>query len=225
MPGRQTSRAGVRSEGSRGAGDRAGLERLITFSDGVFAIAITLLVLDIRLPAAANSYNNEQLLSGLLGIWHKYLAYVISFLVIGSFWISHHRKFRLIKRYDGRLLLLNVVLLMAIAFVPFPTSIISESASRTATIFYALVIALAGALMSLLWWHAAHNHRLLDPEVGARRIWREVAAPLLTSAIFLLSIGIAFINPDWAKFSWLILLPASRTAVGEVEHENPGPGT
>jgi len=71
-----------------------GLERLVFFSNAVFAIAITLLALDIRLPAGSEMFSDAQLLAALLGIWHKYLAYGISFFVIGTLWIGHHRKFR-----------------------------------------------------------------------------------------------------------------------------------
>jgi uncharacterized membrane protein len=124
--------------------DQLGLERLIFFSDAVFAIAITLLALEIRLPAGGESLNDTQLFAQLIGMWHRYLAFFISFSVIGVFWISHHRKFRFIERYDRSLLMLNLLLLMMIAFIPFPSSIISENPNRTATIFYAVTMTLVG---------------------------------------------------------------------------------
>ena len=133
-------------------GESLGFERLVFFSDAVFAIAITILVLDIRLPAGEEALTDAELLAQLLGIWHKYLAYIISFLVIGSFWISHHRKFRYNRHYDSNLRFLNLLLLMAIAFIPFPSSVISEHGYRTATIFYALTIIVAGSMSVALWW-------------------------------------------------------------------------
>jgi uncharacterized membrane protein len=189
--------------------DRLGLERLIFFSDAVFAIAITLLALEIRLPAGPEAISNAQLASSLLGIWHKYLAYMISFMVIGSFWIGHHRKFRYIKRYDGGLLMLNLLFLMVVAFVPFPSSVISEYSNRAATIFYGLTMMLAGLLMAALWRHAARRDRLIDPHLSARQKRRQFIAPLMTAAVFALSIGLAFLNEDLAKLSWLLILPAS----------------
>ena len=99
---------------STGFRDKTGLERLIFFSDAVFAIAITLLVIDIRLPDTDNILDNAQLTAQLLGMWQQYLGYIISFLVIGTFWTAHHRKFRYIKRYDYRLLFLNLLMLMVI---------------------------------------------------------------------------------------------------------------
>jgi uncharacterized membrane protein len=212
---KQPSSKGASPAGQQLSGQhRLGLERLVFFSDAVFAIAVTLLVLDIRLPAGVEvgQLSNEQLRLSLVGIWHKYLAYIISFLVIGIFWISHHRKFRLIQRYDGRLLQLNLLLLMLIAFVPFPSSIISESGNRTATIFYALTMALAGSLLALLWWHAARSKALLAPEVTAEKRRREAVAPVATTLIFLVSIGLAFIDADLAKFSWLLIIPVSLMA-------------
>ncbi len=189
--------------------NRLGLERLIFFSDAVFAIAITILVLDLRLPAGAESADYSQLLLMLTALAPKYLAYTLSFWVIGLYWISHHRKFLLIKRYDNRLLSLNLLLLMMIAFIPFPTAVMSQNVTHTASIFYALVMAVGGLLMAILWWHAARNHNLIDPQLSRRLIWREVAAPLATTGIFLLSIGIAFWDAGLVRLCWLLILPVS----------------
>lgn len=131
--------------------DRLGLDRLIFFSDAVVAIAITLLALEIRLPPSAGQLSNQELLRQLVDIWPSYLGYVVSFLVIGAFWIGHHRKFRLIQRYNSRLLFLNLLMLMTVAFIPFPTAVLSEYGNRTATIFYALAVAVVGLTSALVW--------------------------------------------------------------------------
>jgi uncharacterized membrane protein len=186
-----------------------GFERLVFFSDAVFAIAITLLALEIRLPEVGNKMDNAGLQAALLGNWHQYLAYAISFLVIGSFWSAHHRKFRLIRRFDRWLILMNLLFLMSIAFIPFSSSVISEYSNRTGTIFYALTMALVGICLAAEWGYAAHHHRLIDSSLDARQVRRQLIAPLLTSAIFLLSIGLAFLHEDLAKFSWLLILPVS----------------
>ena len=179
------------------------------FSDAVFAIAITVLVLDIRLPDGADTANDRQLLGLLVGLWHQYLAYGISFWVIGLYWISHHRKFLFIKRFDQLLLSLNLLLLMVIALIPFPTAVLSRNGNLTATIFYALVMALAGLILSLLWWHAARHYNLIDPHLDKRRQWREAAGPLVMAAAFLLSIGVAFLNGGLVRLCWATVLPAS----------------
>jgi uncharacterized membrane protein len=189
--------------------ERIGLDRLIFFSDAVFAIAITVLVLDIRLPAGGDTADNRQLLLMLTGLWPKYFAYILSFWVIGLYWISHHRKFLIIKRFDNRLLRLNLLLLMVIAFIPFPTAVMSENGNRTATIFYALVMAFGGLLVFFLWWHAVRNHNLIDAHLDRHFLRREVAAPLATVGIFILSIGIAFVNENLVRLCWMFLIPVS----------------
>ena len=190
--------------------DELGLERLIAFSDAVFAIAITLLALDIRLPAGAESFGNAEMLRQLLGLWPKYLAYLISFLAIGSFWLGHHRRFPFIRRYDGGLLTFNLLFLMVIAFVPFPTSVLSESGNRTATIFYALTMILGALMLAALWWHASRHNRLTDPGLDAGEVRRQFVPALLTIALFALSIGLAFLDENLARLSWLLVVPISR---------------
>lgn len=197
--------AGIRSDHP----DQLGLERLIFFSDAVFAIAITLLALEIRLPDTDELLNNAELSAQLTGMWQEYLAYAISFLVIGTFWMAHHRKYRFIRRYDGRLMVLNLLFLMVVAFVPFPSSIISKYSERTATIFYALTMALAGLLLASLWWYASSHNRLVDPDLDAKQRQRQFMAPLITTAIFLLSIGVAFLDAGLGRLSWLLILPVS----------------
>ena len=185
--------------------NQIGMERLIFFSDAVFAIAITLLSLEIRLPETSSSLTNGELARLLLEIWPKYLAYVISFLVIGLFWIGHHRKFGHIQRYDANLMLLNLLWLMTIAFIPFPTSLISTYGNRTATIFYASVMILASALSVCTWMYAAHRDRLIDPALDAHERRREIEGPLIAIGIFLLSIGLTTIDENLARFSWILI--------------------
>jgi TMEM175 potassium channel family protein len=185
--------------------DKIGLDRLIFFSDAVFAIAITLLSLDIRLPATQASLTDAELGRLLLEIWPKYMAYIISFLVIGLFWIGHHRKFRYIQKYNGNLLLLNLVLLMTIAFIPFPTSLISEYGNRASTIFYALVMVLTSLLSATMWWYAAYMKKLVDPNLDQPHRRRELIGPLLGAGVFLLSIGLAFFNVNLARLSWVLV--------------------
>jgi uncharacterized membrane protein len=100
-------------------------------------------------------------------------------------------------------------MLLVIAFIPFASSVISESSNSTATAFYALVMACASLFSFATWWHAAHHGRLVDPQLPKDLRRRQTTAPLLTAAIFVLSIGIAFLNADLGKLSWLLVLPAT----------------
>jgi TMEM175 potassium channel family protein len=192
--------------------DSLGLERLLFFSDAVFAIAITLLALELRLPSLEGSLTNDQLLQALLAIWPKYFSYTLSFFVIGAFWMGHHRKFRFILRYDTTLILLNIFLLMWIAFIPFPTAVIGENENRTAVIFYALVMAIAGLLNAALWVYASQHNRLIEPGFSSQQRRRETIRALVVPSVFLLSMGLAFINPMIAIYSWLLIAVVLRFA-------------
>ncbi len=188
--------------------DQKGLERLIFFSDAVFAIAITLLTLDIRLPNAATQLTNGELLQNILSLGSKYFAFVISFLVIGLIWIGHHRKFRLIQRYDNNLMIINLLLLMIVAFIPYPTSLVSAYGNQTSTIFYASVMIVACLLSEALWRYASYASRLINPLLGHSQRRRETFGPLITGGVFLLSIGLAFIDVNLARISWILIAAA-----------------
>jgi uncharacterized membrane protein len=185
-----------------------GMERLVFFSDAVFAIAITLLALEIRLPEDIGHASNTELLHGLLSIWPKYLGYLISFLSIGNFWIIHHRQYRYIERYDTRLMFINMLILMAVAFIPFPTSVISENGNRTATILYALNASVVGLLSALLWVYASYKHRLVAHDMEPAMVRRGVLRNLIAPVIFLFSIGLSYIDVDLAKLLWILIAPA-----------------
>lgn len=209
-PAEQTSTRPIRLGRSQAIEDHTGLERLVFFSDAVFAIAITLLALEIRLPVADERLSNQQLLQNLLSIWPKYLGYIISFLVLGVFWQRHHQRFRFIKRYNQTLVQLNLLLLMVVGFVPFPTSVLSEHGNRTATIFYAATMILLGLLMTAVWAYASHNNRLTDQDLDPQQRRHDIVRLLIVPAVFLLSIGIALFNDDLAKFSWILIAVAAR---------------
>ena len=189
--------------------NRLAIERLVFFSDAVFAIAITLLVLDFRLPEGASSADSRELLRLLVGLWPKFLAFLISFWVIGLFWISHHRKFLYIQRIDSRLVTLNLLTLMMIVFIPFPTAVMSENVSFTASAFYALTMILASLSGLILWRHATRDHRLVERGFDRSQVWREASAPLATIAIFTLSIGVAAIDAGLARIFWVLVFPVA----------------
>lgn len=185
-----------------------GLERLVFFSDAVYAIAITLLVIDLRLPPGGGEMSSSELAAALWTMWPQFFSYVLSFLVIGSLWVSHHRKFRYINGFDGRLVWINLLTLMVIAFIPFPTSVLAESGNATATILYAGTIVAASLLAVLLWWHATTRGFVRSSIPPAVRRGGFVG-PLLPALVFGVSILIAFYNDDWAKYFWLVLAPLS----------------
>jgi uncharacterized membrane protein len=185
--------------------DPRDVERLAALTDGVVAIAITLLVLDIRLRPDAGDLSDPDMLQVLLALWPKYFGYVLSFLVIGNFWIVHTRRFRALKTADGSLMWLNLLFLLAIGFVPFVTSVLSENDGGVATILYAATMTLASISLSLMWWYAS-RHDLFESADSARGHFLRSAS---TAAIFLASIAVAVFNADYARYVWLLLIPAS----------------
>jgi uncharacterized membrane protein len=183
-----------------------GLERLIFFSDAVFAIAITLLALEVRLPAGVELADNTALTAALLAIWPKYMSYAISFLVIGLYWMAHHRMFRLIVRYDRRLLFLNLLLLLVIAFVPFPTALLGEFGYVVTTFSYALTMLLAGLLSAAIWWYASGGGgRLLAQPLPPAELRRSRLRALIAPGIFLGSLGLAVFDSGVARLSWILI--------------------
>ena len=155
--------------------DRPGLRRtarLEAFSDGVFAIAITLLVLDLAVPVTKTSENH--LLDAIGDEWPGYLGYVVSFATVGALWLGHNAITDYLDRADTTLLRLNLLLLFFVSFLPFPTRLLSEyirsdQAERVAVTFYGLTLLVAGALLSVFWRYALHA-RLVRPNAGDEEI-------------------------------------------------------
>jgi uncharacterized membrane protein len=159
----------------RGFGAERDPARLVFFSDAVFAIAVTLLVLDIRPPE-----DTRHLLHGLAALWPSYLAYTVTFLLIGQVWANHHVMFDHIRSADRMVLFLNTLLLMDIAFLPFAAAVLSAAfrtghGQRTAVVFHGLAFELAAILFNAMWGYARRGQRLLGTtidSVGARAISR-----------------------------------------------------
>jgi uncharacterized membrane protein len=146
--------------------------RTEAFSDGVIAIAITLLVLEIRVPHLGAG---QHLTDAIFDIWPSYLAYLISFAVIGIMWINHHRLFQHIKRVDTVFLALNTLLLMFITFINFPTALLAEylqdaDERRTAALLYSGTFTVTALVYNLVWRYASHNNRLLSPKADLKQV-------------------------------------------------------
>lgn len=178
--------------------------RLVGFTDGVFAIAITLLVL----PLTEARLTDAGLAGELRALWPQLLAFANSFLVIGLLWLLHHRMFRHIAREDERLRVLNLLLLLCVAFLPFPTKVVGEHGITTvAAVFYAASIAGTGLVYAALWSHAAGRrlvHSYVDLALIRRLRWRSLVIPVL----YLSSILVALVSPPAAWMLWWLYWPA-----------------
>ncbi|HEY1796602.1 MAG TPA: TMEM175 family protein [Stellaceae bacterium] len=179
--------------------------RLLAFSDGVFGVVITLLVIDLRFPATETGAGDPARVSALLGMAPNLLIFVFTFLVVGMSWLGHHRKFSYVGKIDNGLLWLNLLYLMTLCLVPFVTSILTGHGGRVAFILYAVLMGLVSLLSGALSVYAFRPAFLADPDMapGSRRDM--TLSPLLTGGAFLVAAGLAFAN--WNKLShWSLLV-------------------
>jgi uncharacterized membrane protein len=182
-------------------------DRVLFFSDAVFAIAITLLVVDLRVPDVVANAGEE-----IANSKDKILSFTISFLVIGLFWMGHHRLFRYITALDRRVIFLNLLFLGTIAFLPYPTALLfaGNTHEPAAPVFYAACVAAAGLLELAIWLYASRSKGLVPASVPPAVRRYELAQLLPTPVVFLLSIPVAFIAPGVAPFTWILLVPIGR---------------
>jgi uncharacterized membrane protein len=181
------------------------------FSDGVFAVAITLLVLDLRVPLASDLHNGQDVLAFLGTQWPNYLAYVASFLTILVMWMNHHALFKLIGRADRVLLIYNGLLLMCVTVVPFTTSLLAEYIAgpkvnqREVAAIYSGVFILIAVAFNLLWHYAAKERRLLDDAAHPAHVDGINRSFRLGPLAYVVSFGLAVVNIQ-ASLVLLILL-------------------
>jgi len=183
------------------------LDRLIFFSDAVFAIVMTLLVLEIRVPDVPPDVAAQEVPGLVIALWPKIFSYVLSFIVIGLYWIGHHQTFRYVRSYDRTLLWLNLVFLLSISFIPFPTDLLGEYGElRFSVIFYAASLGLARLLLALVWWYVVSGPIRTSDELDRRLANYHFVRSLAIPAIFFLSIVIAFFSTNVAIASWVLLV-------------------
>jgi uncharacterized membrane protein len=177
--------------------------RTVALSDGVFAIALTLLVLNITVPELSKS-EHGRLGRQLIDHRQEFVSYAISFAVVSVFWVRHHVFFRRLSRLDARLVVVNLAYLAFVAFVPYPTRLVGVYGDEpAAVVLYAATLAILAMLAGLLRSHA-RRAGLVTPqglrEIDRREHW------LVAPSIFLISIPIAFVSATVAQLMWLLVL-------------------
>jgi TMEM175 potassium channel family protein len=180
--------------------DEWGIEfsRIVAFSDGVFAIAITLLVLTIEIPQ--NSHDLTRVLDNQIG---DFFAYALSFAVLGKLWLAHHRFFSALARFDSTLMGINLVYLAFVALVPFTSELLGDYSDQSiAVIFYAASM-FAVSLTFTLQIVYSYRANLVKPEM--RDVERRMAGPsnFIVAGLFLASIPVAAVAPSVAPFMWI----------------------
>lgn len=194
-----------------GLHNKLAFDRLVFFSDAVFAIAITFLALELRLPEGTIT-SEDALGRAILELWPRYLSFLVSFLVIGLYWIGHHRMFRLINRFDDALVWINLLFLMCIVVIPYPSSVLGEhGGTRPAVVLYAGVLAVTGLSQAAIWLYATTRRRLVETTMTNaqyRFLVRLVSARTLGAPmVFLVSIAVAYRWPVLAMYSWALVAP------------------
>ena len=183
-----------------------GTGRTEAFSDGVFAIAITLLILEVNVPETAF----DNLWRGIADQWPSYLAYATSFITIGGIWLAHHGMFRRLQYANKPLMSINLLLLMAVSFLPFPTKLMAEAidssdAERAAVIFYGASLLVISCLLSALWGSVARDRHLLRPEVSAQEFNAIALATTPSIGFYIGVIVLALLAPKVAVFGYLVI--------------------
>ncbi|QDU40802.1 hypothetical protein Mal4_51620 [Maioricimonas rarisocia] len=195
-------------------------ERLMAFCDGVIAIAITLLVLGLEVPSV-HDMTDQQLLSFLRESLHPLWGYVVSFILVGTYWLQHYVIFHYIDRVDRTFVALNGLFLLCVSFVPFPTGLQSSFRhDELAMVIYAATQAACGLSLMGIWWYAAHGRRLIGAEVPEPVVKSILRRTAVTPVVSLLAWAVLPVSADLSRLMFLAI-PIAQFSHRELE---PGSG-
>ena len=205
----------------------SGLGRLLAFSDSVFAVSITLLVFDLSVRSGLTQSGASHTLSKL---FPQMLVAALSFAIVGTFWLAHHRAFAEVKRWDGVLLRLNLLSLAPIVFIPFATQLQGEYGSfKPGVVIYSCTVAVVGLLFTVVWLYAASGHRLISENVSHQRVVNYALRTASVATVFGVCAVVAALGwPKTAEYLWLaviiplVLLRIPAVQRGVVAHGPPG---
>jgi uncharacterized membrane protein len=184
------------------------IDRLLMFGDAVFAIAITLLAIDIRVPQLAENLIASQLNNEIIGLAPKLISFTLTFYIIGSYWVSYHRTFHLIKSYNRGLISFDLLFLMFIVLLPFPNDLIGKyPTQQISVIIYAVLLSATGISLCLLWIYASRRYRLIDSTLRQDFIKHLTLRLFVSPIIFLISIPFSFFNPIYSIVIWFFAVP------------------
>ena len=182
---------------AKGAADNV---RLNAMSDGVFAIVITLAVFSIKIPDLAPGLAVAELPRALVKLLPDFAGLFLSFIVLGIYWVGHNNVFQHVLRHDRLMLWLNILFLLSMALVPFPTALLVRYGdAQISVVLYALNLMVGGVLLDLIWWYATYNRHLMCDTVQPPLI-RSFHHRILTGpVIYLVAIGVSFVSLLAAK--------------------------
>jgi uncharacterized membrane protein len=184
------------------------LEHLIPFADAIFAFSITFMAISVHIPDLAQNLTQAQIIDKLLESIPEFEVYVLSFFVIGVYWISYHQIFNNIADSHPTMIWLTLVFLFFITLIPLTTNEqIGYGRYQIVFVLFALVLTIAGSLLTIAWLHAVKN-KLIDKNLTQREIHTISLESILTPIVFLLSILVSFIDLRIAYYFWIIVIPA-----------------
>jgi TMEM175 potassium channel family protein len=203
------------SEMSGGSG--LSKSRVETLCDGVLAIAMTLMIFNIRVPEIPHEQAANRLGGELFRLWPRFLVYGISFVMLGVYWVGHHNQFHYIRRTDRMLLWINIAFLLFVTLIPFSTDLIGQYPTQRLTVdVYAITLLLVGISLYMHWWYATSNHRLVDPDIDPRLVRLAKQRILTAPAILVVAIATSFFS---AKLSLVLcaMVPVVYIVPGRID--------
>jgi uncharacterized membrane protein len=184
------------------------LEHVISFSDAIFAFAITLMTLFVDIPDLPTNLTQSELLNKLYALYPQFESYVISFAVIAIFWVSYHQVFNHIKGSHITIVYLNLLFLLLITLLSLSTSlVINYDTYQISYVIYNFIVIMTSLLLALIWWYATKNKNLVDKNLHHFFIKGVMANLMSIPIVFTISIIVSFINLAIAQYFWLVIVP------------------
>jgi uncharacterized membrane protein len=184
------------------------LEHVISFADAIFAFSITFMAISIQIPDLQGNLTQTEVITKLIQLHPQFEIYVISFFIIGIYWISYHQVFNHITASHTAMIWLNLVFLFFITLISFATALqINYGLYHIIFILYALVLTITGLLLASIWLHAKRNN-LIDKTLSIIQIRNISLQSLLPPTVFAISILISFVDIQIAYYSWIAIIPA-----------------
>jgi uncharacterized membrane protein len=180
--------------------------RVEALTDGVFAVAMTLLVLDIKVPELQPPLDISQLSGRLLDLWPKFLSYMISFVILGVYWVGHHFQLSFIRKVDRPLLWINLLFLLWVVLVPFSTALLSEyPMTQIAITVYGLNLIAIGVTLAGHWWYATVETRHVDADIHPALVRGALLRTLMAPSVYVVAIAVSFVRPELSLFLYALV--------------------
>ncbi len=186
--------------------NRTGVERISAITDGVIAIAITLLVLNLDVPQVTGANRAEELADHLIAMLPEFEIYLSSFAVIGFYWYSHHQMFKYVRGHDAALVWLNLAFLLTITVLPFLSELVGDYGDlELPLVMYFSVMALTALIQTAMWRYASRNHRLIDTRISREMIRHQTLKTALPAVAFIVGIIVSYFELGLARRAYLLV--------------------